>query len=226
MENKKGFTVSEVMVTLVLVGVLAGILVPQIMNMRPSTEKVMFRKAYSTIETAVSELINNLAAYPVVMDDSVDTPSERVEQGFHNQDMTSATTNIPAGTVNKFCYLLSQQLNIVGSAACTDPNTNTFTTSDGIAWTVYTPTPPFPMSSTDYSTLITVDVNGQNADGTAKLPNCSTKALINPAVSKCASANVIPDTYQIGVRYDGKLNIDPNDFNAAAILSYPTENSK
>lgn len=224
MQNKKGFTLTEVMVTLVLVGILAGILVPQIMNMRPSPNKVMFKKAYYELQVAVNQLINNLAAYPVVP--ATDENGETVEQGFNNETIDSAKMDMPTG-VNKFCYLLVQQLNVVDSPACSNiSGRNTFTTTDGIYWTIYTPGTAFPVSSTDYtmgnSTTLTVDVNGST-----NAPNCSTLALGPPyyesSINACAG-ETIPDVYQVGVRYDGKLCIDSSDTNALKYLSEPTSN--
>lgn len=219
MQIKKGFTLSEVMVTLTLVGVLAALLIPGIMDRRTSPSKVMFRKAYFVLEKAVSEASNNLMAYPANVVASTDVPSEQVEQGFNNTTITPATMNVPSDA-NKFCYVFTQKLNIIGKSECkTLTGNNTFTTTDGIFWTIYTPGTPFPRSSNGYATLITIDVNGPDRD-----PNCATIAISNPTVNACSPTSITPDTYQIGVRYDGRLNIDARDTNASAILSDTSNN--
>ena len=64
MHLKKGFTLSEVMVTLGVLGVLAAILIPAITKVTPSTERVMFKKAHATLEKAVSEMIEDETNYP------------------------------------------------------------------------------------------------------------------------------------------------------------------
>lgn len=217
MQNKKGFTLSEVLVTLGVLGLLAAILVPIVVSNRPSSSKLMFRKAYTVMENAISEAINNLAAYPVL---TTTLGTDTVERGFNYTDVIPATMDIPA-SANKFCYVFVQKLNVVGSAACTDSTTNTFTTTDGIYWTINTPGSPFPIVADDsaYATYIRVDVNGPS-----KAPNCSKIALSNPTVDACSGK--FPDIFQVLVRYDGKMYIDPKDTAASDILMDPTNNFK
>lgn len=192
--NKKGFTLAETLITLVVLGVIAAVLIPTIMNVAPDNNKVMFKKAYSTLERTVSELINDETKYPAGTSWSNDggttnyncadtggTPA--VDCGFHNTYLASNTTD------NKFGYLFSQQLNTVGTVTLLGKTTangtgnNIFTTTDGITWYVRIPvaddynarttpssydnTLQFPTMNL-YLTKVLVDVNGK-----AKGPNCS-----------------------------------------------------
>lgn len=212
---KKGFTLAEVMVTLGILGVLAAILIPAIVKTTPDNNKIMFKKAYYTLEGAINTMINDDAAYPAMTD-----LTTGLERGFN---FTDARLN---DTLNKFCFYLSDELNTVPIATSTpcpgvaDTGVSTFTTSDGIIWNVYIPASDadpnaqFPLNPPQYAVTVTVDVNG------SKTPNCSEDALTNPTVSACATGTE-PDTFQIGVRYDGKLNIPLTDSTATSILADP-----
>lgn len=239
MAIKKGFTLAEVMVTLGLLGVLAAVLVPAVTKVTPNSSKVMFKKTYYTLEKVIGSMINDEANYPSSQVD----PLAALPQGFN---YTNPTTN---GTANKFCYFLGQNLNTLAPATCPlvsdTPGLGTFTTTDGATWAVYLPisdqtttanynlaanqnaASQFPLAANLYTTVITVDVNG------SKAPNCGHDAFsttyLPTAVSACSGANLgKPDTFQIGIRYDGKLRIQDSDgtedTDATTILSAPTNN--
>lgn len=259
---KKGFTLSEALITLVVLGIIAAVLVPAITKQAPDKNKIMFRKAYNTLQQAVSVLINDDANYP-----STQTIQIPASTGIYYQKGFNYTTQA-SGTNLKFCSLLSDLMNTTISANC--PATNAtgqipFTTSDGITWTLYIPVSDdtnttetattavttgvqFPISSSLYTTKIIIDIDG-NTKGT----NCSTDTGFaapykptagtpSPAyadyapTTRCVNTGVDsatnpckfkPDTFIIGVRYDGKLQVgsgNNTDNCAMNILSNPTEN--
>lgn len=248
----KGFTLAEVMIAVTVLGILSAMLIPAVMKLTPSNNKILFRKAYSTLSRAVNDMISDDEIYPVNQINS----ALSVTRGFNYTLLNSTPTYY---ATSKFCYLLADRLNITGSAACQDngntgvpgPNgtgtgVGTFTTSDGMFWSVYLPysdavshtnanssnansvsTVQFPLcspsttavcSNSFYTTLVTIDVNG-----TSKGPGCSTVAISNPSVSACTNSNTVPDIYQIGVRFDGKLYIPTTDTWANTILSDMTK---
>lgn len=51
---KKAFTLSEALVTLAIIGVLAAILIPVINNARPDKDKIVYKKALYSLQNAVS----------------------------------------------------------------------------------------------------------------------------------------------------------------------------
>jgi len=255
--NRKGFTLTEVMVTLGLLGIIAAITVPAVMNIAPDTNKIMFKKSYSTLEKAIDEMINDESLYPsdttwtfkqdastsytYICDDVNGVP---VQCGFHNVVSPTKTSYPNYYDYNKFCTLLTDELNTVGTISCPGVGTHTigtFTTSDGVSWSLYSQysdndnivaystihegycdysaSQEFPLDSTLYTTKITMDVNG------SKAPNCSEDGFSNPTVSACAAGKK-PDTFQISVRYDGKLNVPSTDSTATSILSNPSNNQK
>ncbi len=55
----KGFTLAEIMVVLVVIGVLAGILVPVANNARPDEKVMKFKKANATLANVIHELVTS-----------------------------------------------------------------------------------------------------------------------------------------------------------------------
>ncbi|MDD3436574.1 MAG: prepilin-type N-terminal cleavage/methylation domain-containing protein [Candidatus Gastranaerophilales bacterium] len=222
---KKGFTFSEMLVTILIIGIVAAIIIPLIPNIMPSQNKVMFKKAYSTLENTVSELINNSMYYPEEQT-ALDAGGVTVSRGFNY------TLNSSGGyyTNNKFCTLFSDLLNTVGSVSCPAYNvagTGTFTTTDGVVWTLNfptysdtTPTPPaykaneiFPRSSAIYQTKVIVDVNGDGDPGCTVDTGFSTYSLTQCTNhSDCTDE---PDQFIFGIRYDGKITVGSSDSGAS-----------
>lgn len=219
---KKGFTLSEVMVTLGVLGVLAAILVPAITKNSPDSRKVMFKKSYYTLEKAVSELISDDVNYPSnARANLTDQPTVSVQRGFNYQDVTGSVPTAPA--VNKFCYLLSQEMNTVGTVKCklTDSPNYTFMTSDGVSWSPRYNSDatnfPLKLSGTDADLArVLIDINGTTG------PNCGDSSNTYVTTKGC-SAGTTPDQYEIAIRFDGKLYVDVS---GTAILENPMKYSK
>lgn len=178
--SKKAFTLSEVMVTLTIMGVLAAILIPTISRVMPNQNKTMFKKSYSTMTKIVSELINDEGLYP----------EDATLQGFLNTN----TATIGSGEVvggPKFCTLVADQLNLSGTADCT--GSGTFQTNDGMTWTI--PVDAFTNAAIP-TAIVTVDVNGPTAKP-GRSPNCMFNASTCPK----------PDQFQMVIRNDGKFTL-------------------
>lgn len=209
---KKGFTLAEVMITLGVLGVLAAILIPAVMNVNPNTNKVMFKKAYTILEKAVNDLIGNDTYYPSYVTaqlNGLDTP---LGLSYSTIDPVD---NIPAGN-DKFCYLFSQAVNTVGTVDCTfsaSPNATppSFTTSDGILWYLVKPS----FNSNFSTTVVIIDTNGN------KPPNCGQTQRGRPMQGCSAGKN--PDIYSFMITYNGKISTSV-DSNAQSILADPTNN--
>lgn len=214
--NKKGFTVAEIFIALMIVGALTVILFPVIQSSSPDQNKVMFRKTFNTLSQTVSNLSFDDVNYPESPPLATSDTGQSVPQGFSNQ--TTYTSGV------KFCTLLTDQLNTIGPVNCGPPSEGagwgSFTTADGAFWRVhegpataadyraqgYSCTPSdadcgksFPMnySSHAYQTKIFVDVNGS-----AKGPNCSADSNAakfpygsgGAAISRCSWYNVCDPT--------------------------------
>lgn len=243
--KKNGFTLAEVLISIALIGIISAIISPIVAGLAPRKERIMFKKAYYSLESVINLLITDDLLYPSEDKVTFGSPSVTYSRGFNN---TRAVTN---GTVNKFCYVLSDSLNTIGTATCPDTSSTTtgsFTTSDGIVWNVRIPyadtanagitpttdaslaTYQFPVSPTQFTTKVVVDVNG------TRPPNCSadtsaatyTMTGIVPTATATCAANITPDRYIFGIRYDGKLQVGSaggvTDATANSYLADPTTN--
>lgn len=213
MKRKIGFTLAEVMITIAVLGVLAAILIPAVMNTSPDQSKVMFKKSYYTLEKTVQAMINDDTYYPA---EQIDAGTGK-SLGF-NYATISAGMNVPAGN-NKFCYLFSQSVNTIGTVNCTALSSGTgtfsFQTADGIMWYFTKWDFPFDVNE-DNDSLVVVDVNG------SRVPNCG--ASVTGGADVACPSGKTQDRFKIGIRYDGKIRI----FDAAGqdILANPTNNKK
>lgn len=187
---KYGFTMAEMMVALAVMSVIATLLIPAIMQVKPDKSKVLFKKAYYLTERIVAELINDEDAYPLEDD----------KLGF---DVTKKVT-INGETYednDKFCKLFASKLNTVESEPdCTAGAKPSFTTSDGISWTM--PITNFAATGiapdlVPGSAKIVVDVNGYQDKG-GNGPDCTYDANL------CKD----PDQFEIWVQTDGKMYLD------------------
>lgn len=147
---KHAFTLAEVMVTLALISIIATILIPAIMQVKPDRYKLLFKKAYTITERVVGELVNDDNLYPLVTG----------KVGLDNTATVTLNDKTYSGNT-KFCQLFAMKVNIVESTASCTGSTSvpSFTTNDGIVW--YLPTTSFAGDA-----AIKVDVNGDKA------PNC------------------------------------------------------
>jgi len=241
--SKKAFTLAEILITMCMMGVLAAVLVPVIVQTSPDYNKVMFRKSLYTLQLAVSNMLKDNTNYPSG-ETGTDANGLTVEKGFNN---TTAVTNTISGTTyNKFCFFLVDQLNTMkgGDSSCPVASvasgiTEVATTDDGVIWRIRlagsdaTPASEFPLSNTNFGGVkVVFDVNG------TKDPNC-TKDTAGATwnVTVCGADVKDSDQFIVGVRYDGKLQVAcstpntefcsvPTDAYASGILATPTDNVK
>lgn len=125
--KKKAFTLSEALVTLAILGVLAAILIPVLDNVRPDKDRIMYKKAMYAMQGAVSSVMDEISA---------------VATNTNSYWADSTVSN----TVD-FCQKVAGSLNIVGVDRCgvndwqnatpsqygsgSEPD---FITTDGVMW--------------------------------------------------------------------------------------------
>lgn len=56
---KKGFTLAEIMIVLMVIGILTAILLPSARNAMPNENVIKFKKAHNSFFTAIRELVNS-----------------------------------------------------------------------------------------------------------------------------------------------------------------------
>ena len=126
---KKAFTLSEALVTLAILGVLAAILIPVIDNVRPDKDKITYKKALYTMQGAVSN----------ALDSTVYTMAANTQAYWKDEYFSANGANIcydgKCGGEHMFCESLAETMNTTGKVDCVGPssyNNPNFITSDGV----------------------------------------------------------------------------------------------
>lgn len=234
--NREGFTLAEILLAVITLGILSAILVPAVQKLIPDDNPIMYKKTYSELQTLISTLVGDETLYPTTLDSYAYTTSSgtRYIRGF---DYTTTT-----GSTDKFCTNLVEKLNVVDETLnTTDPpacppvayTTNKLyrfaRTTDGVDYYIYFTAglPEFPVAfpladpGTSFPTKIIVDVDGPRG------VNCSTdNNAATLGITQCA-ANVSPDRFVFGIGYDGKIQISSGvdqDPTAKKVLLDPTNN--
>lgn len=217
--KKNGFTLSELMIALTVLGLLCAALLPAILRTTPNQNKIMIKRAYYTTANVVSDMINDPNLYPVM------NSSGSVTTGFDNMEAVTYAgetyggnpTNDGNGAFAKFIGLFAAHLNIDGEinkecpTASVDPDAppvivpggssgwkycRIFTTPDGILWDLRT---THKVETFKTTTIITVDVNGD------KKPNCLQGDSDADEACKDRTSNF--DRFSMVISDDGTITI-------------------
>lgn len=144
---KKGFTLTELMVALAVIGILVAVVTPAIMRTRPNKNKMMVKKTFYLTEQIVSSLINNEILYPDMREvcrhggASAGNPDVYCAWGFDYDYEVEHEGETYEGE-NKFGALFKSMLNVRiddtdsedGEAPSGTDYYPVFYTSDGVKW--------------------------------------------------------------------------------------------
>ena len=214
MKKFRGFTLTELMIALAVIGVLVAVVTPAIMKTRPNKNKMMVKKTYYTTEQIVSSLINDERLYPD-MTEACENP-EGVEEtanfycawGFDYKSDAKYEGETYTGDT-KFRDLFKSKLNI------SEDGGNKFKTTDGVIWDLTNTTGDAPNNGwTARSTTVSgagkgsilIDVNGEDA----------------PNAREADSDADDFDQYVIEIKANGKMNIASADQRAAEYITINT----
>ncbi|MDD3238109.1 MAG: type II secretion system protein [Candidatus Gastranaerophilales bacterium] len=149
---KKAFTLAEVLITLVIIGVIAALTIPALLNNTNKEEyKTGVKKAYSVLSQAVQTHYALTGKRVEDVADDCGNDADCIFENFYSKRMNIVSSTTPSN-----------------SKACTvsgdgDSGDLTFYTADGMAFTI-----------NEYGDIVSVDVNGD------KKPNLSTKSPDDP----------------------------------------------
>ena len=187
---KKGFTLAESMLTMIIIAIVASIAIPAFKNAQPNQEMMMLKKAYYLTGRLINELINDDEFYPENEDENSGGFSQTNQVTYHGQSISGNT---------KFCELFAGRMNVKGNISCnasitkanTFPNNAApvgnghFTTNDGIVWVL-------PIGSfANAKESIYIDVNGEKGQ------NCFPS-------NSCGK----PDRFEIKIDRFGKMYVE------------------
>ena len=208
MRRFKGFTLTELMVSLAVIGIIVAVVTPTIMRTRPNKNKMMIKKTFYTTEQIVATLINDVRLYPDMREaceESVEaTPNYYCAWGFDADDSVKFEGETYSGDT-KFEGLFRSRLNVKSGTDAV------FYTTDGVKWDLSGTEGAWTkkvMSGPEDAGVgnILIDVNGDDP------PN---------AREKDSSADDF-DQYVIEVMANGKLKIASEDLKA---IEYVTINT-
>lgn len=221
MKKLKGFTLTELMVAMGVIGILVAVVTPAIMKTRPNKNKMMIKKSFYTAEQIVSTLINDERLYPDMKEicdrgvvEGEDPTKVYCAFGFDYDNSVKYEGETYAGNT-KFTDLFVSRLNVKTE----DATNHIYYTTDGIKWDLsqtigkWTKGKDRAGKFDDQTNAagigkITVDVNGDEA------PNC------RESDENCSADDF--DQYVIEILATGKMRIDPTD---AKAVDYATINT-
>jgi len=191
--NFKAFTLAELMITVVIIGILATMMLTNLMSVKPDENALLYKKAFYSMSEAISALTNDSTKFP---------------EGVFDSKITTETgiTDIE----EYFCTEVANALNTLGVISCaTERNGNTnidptdgnydFKLSNGtlVAGLNHAFDDEDRKAITPDTLTICVDVNG------AAGPNAG-----------CAEADrgtVDKDQFRIRISRDGKVSTGSDD---------------
>lgn len=208
MKKFKGFTLTELMVALAVIGILVAIVTPTIMKTRPNKNKMMIKKAYYTTENIVGSLINDPTLYADMTSACTHpegmVPGDYCAYGF-DYDAAAETGAVSYSGDTKFQGLFASKLNISNA----DADFTNFSTTDGMSWDFTNIKTGWVKGAAPAANIreLVIDVNG------AAPPNCLEAA--------CEDADDF-DRFRVRIRSDGKMAINPADTKATEFITINT----
>ena len=200
--NKNGFTLTELLIALAVIGILIAILIPVIRNIMPNQKVLMAKRARYTIESIVSNLLNDSACYPD------EDENDGFDNGFGyadcdlwggNEATASKITTLREGDVGlKFRTLFRNRMQLDPDNGG-DPAANPMilTTKDGMRWSFLT--------SND-NIIIAIDVNGAESGGGADVNNDAVAGLSENNVAVLTNCVRDCDVAVFQVNNDGDVS--------------------
>lgn len=137
MRRLKGFTLTELMVALAVIGILVAVVTPTIMKTRPNKNKMMIKKTFYTTEQIVATLINDARLYPDMREacdtswkeNNSETEDMYCAWGFDYDNEIRYEGETYSGD-SKFPGLFKSRLNVKSGGD------DVFYTTDGVKWDV------------------------------------------------------------------------------------------
>lgn len=151
--KRKGFTLAEVLIALLVVGIVAALVTPTISKIMPNREKILVIKAYKTLHETTSMLLTEPSFYLNGTTKGLEDKKECADPDFQGA---------PYSDNNKFCNLLMKNMNNFSENRATSGKAD-WVTADFMAWTCQ-------YKSSNNTASIIVDINAEEK------PNCSYNA--------------------------------------------------
>jgi len=209
MKKLSGFTLTELMIALAVLGILFALVTPILADRQPNKNKMLVKKAYYATSDIINELVNDISLYP----DLDGVCPDNNATGYVGFDCY-------ASGVAKLPYQFSKKLNLSSGVPASQSSMDTSTykkstsaeccgvssscyylnTNDNVAWTIST-SYSLTKGNPDGYILLGVDINGDAA------PNC----YQGSTATGCSSMTSDFDQFRIKLYADGRLKINESD---------------
>lgn len=203
----KAFTLTELLIALAVIGVLIAILLPVIFNIMPDQNALMAKRAYYSIQTVTSSLINDEACYPNKTQALAAEAREGFDDGYGYADCTMWGGKYNEDSIDeedansKFLTLFINKLDLKNnnddnSVILDGDTTYEFKTKDNMIWTAQNMN--LENSNDNPSIEFMIDVNGPDK------PNC--KSPTDTDGTNCDKKKDF-DRFTVKISADGRLDI-------------------
>ena len=134
MGKKLAFTLSEMLITLGIIGVVASLMIQALQTVNPDKDKIMFLKTFRAIEIAVADIIRDGSKYD--QNYYAQNNSDFSKDPLPNaKAVIDGTTYLAPGSLkqsNALCYFLAEQFNLVDGVTCSVSDGHNFQTTQGV----------------------------------------------------------------------------------------------
>lgn len=154
--KKFGFTLAELLVSLGIISVVAALTAPFISNTLPDKNKIAVIKAYKTIAEINENILTDPSLYILGSTYGTNTCTTIMRCWALPDNPDYSDTTKYQGPV-KYQYLLLSKLNITGDEPVMNSGSLSFTTTDGLDWTIARDN-----NGTEYTITIDTDENGND----------------------------------------------------------------
>ena len=112
--KKRGFTLSEIIITLGIIGVVAAITTPMLTGLMPDKNKVQVLKVHKTISDITKDLLKDPSLYRNVKCNSFDANNEVICYGLAYAEMpiVEPYDNVKYTSYGKYPMLLSSRMEL------------------------------------------------------------------------------------------------------------------
>ena len=237
MRRFKGFTLTELMVALAVLGILVAVVTPAIMKTRPNKNKMMIKKSFYATEQIVNSLINDEILYPDMRDFCDGSVSEDDNEycafGFDYLEPAKFEGYDYEGGY-KFAALFKERLNVKSNDVSSKETTDAtgvesdefypvFYTTDGIKWDLTGTKGAWEPQEGDELKVGTFDTECKASPENAGCGVISIDANGEEGPNAlCTADNEDCDQYEIQILANGKLRINPDH---ARAVDYATINT-
>ena len=139
--KKFGFTLSELLITVGIVGVVAALTAPAVSNIMPDRNKMMFMKNYKELTTITEKLLQDPELYYTTY--TLDADGKKVPTCVGlacdtYESMKTEHENVDFNSIHKYGYLLANYLGVdMDNNFGGNVDSCNFTTDSGVHWAVY-----------------------------------------------------------------------------------------